>query len=60
MLGNLEYETVLGTVDLKGVENGRERTVELDIDDGTNNLGNSSRGFGTSREESYTQIRGDG
>jgi hypothetical protein len=43
MLGNLEDETVLSSFDLKGVQNGGELTVELDIDDGTNNLGNSSR-----------------
>jgi hypothetical protein len=60
MLGNLEDETVLSSVDLKSVENGREIAVELDIDDGTNNLGNSSRGLLTSREESYTQVRGGG
>jgi hypothetical protein len=43
MLGNFEDETVLGSVDLKSFENGGEVTVELDIDDGTNNLGNSTR-----------------
>lgn len=59
MLGNLEDETVLSAVDLKSVENGGEVTVELDVDDGTNNLGNSSGGFLTSREESYTRIRGE-
>ena len=42
MLGNFEDETVLGSVDLKSVKNGRKITVELDIDDGTNNLGNST------------------
>ena len=43
MLGDLEDETVLSAVDLKSVEDGGEVTVELDVDDGTNNLGNSSR-----------------
>jgi len=58
MLGDLKNETVLSSLDLKCVENGGKITVELDVDDGTNNLGNSSGGFLTSREESYTRVRG--
>jgi hypothetical protein len=38
MLSDLEDETVLSAVDLKCVENGREVSVELDVDDGTNDL----------------------
>ena len=58
MLGDLEDETVLSSVDLKSVENGGELTVELDVDDGTNDLGNSARGNFSSGEESYTLVRG--
>ena len=42
MLSDLEHETVLSAVDLEGVENGGESTIELHVDDGTNDLGNSS------------------
>jgi hypothetical protein len=43
MLGDFEDETVLSAVDLESIQNGRKLTVELDIDDGTNDLGNSTR-----------------
>jgi hypothetical protein len=38
MLGDLKDETVLGSVDFESVQNGGEVAVELDIDDGTNDL----------------------
>mmetsp|Transcript_32120 Transcript_32120/g.39833 ORF Transcript_32120/g.39833 Transcript_32120/m.39833 type:complete len:335 (-) Transcript_32120:156-1160(-) len=44
VLGDFEDETVLGALDLKGVENRRKLTLELHIDDGANNLGNLARG----------------
>ena len=50
VLGNLKDETVLGSLDLKGVENRRKLTFELHIDDGTNNLRDLSSGAG---EASY-------
>lgn len=40
MLGNLENESLTGILDLKGVLNRREVALELNIDDGTNDLGN--------------------
>jgi hypothetical protein len=46
MLGNLEHESVLGSLDLKGVENGGELAGELHIDDGTNDLGDFSSSGG--------------
>ena len=42
VLGDLEDETVLGALNLKSVENRRELTLELDVDDGTNDLGDLS------------------
>lgn len=42
VLGDLEHESVLNTVDFESVENWRERTLELHVDDGTNNLRNLS------------------
>ena len=44
VLGDLEDETVLGTLNLERVEDRRKFALELHIDDGTNNLGNLSRG----------------
>lgn len=40
MLSNLKNESLTGILDLKGVENRRKVALELDIDDGTNDLGN--------------------
>ena len=40
MLGDLEDETVLGTLNLQGIVNWREFSIELDVDDGTDDLGN--------------------
>ena len=54
MLGDLEDEAVLGALNLKSVENGRKFTLELHIDDGTNNLGNLSSG---AAEESYITLQ---
>jgi hypothetical protein len=42
MLSDLENETVLSALDLKSVEDGGKLTIELHIDDGTNDLRNSS------------------
>jgi hypothetical protein len=42
VLGDLEDETVLGVGHFEGVENGREGSIELHVDDGTDDLGNSS------------------
>jgi len=38
VLGDFENESVVDTVDLKGVEDGREVALELDVDDSSNNL----------------------
>jgi peptide chain release factor 1 len=44
MLGNLKNETglVFGNLDLKGIKNRWKLTVELDIDDGTNDLSHTT------------------
>jgi hypothetical protein len=42
MLGNFEDQTVLGTLDLKRIENRGQVALELHIDDGTNDGGNFS------------------
>jgi hypothetical protein len=42
VLSDLEHESVLHTLDFKSVENWRESTLELHVDDGTNNLRNLS------------------
>lgn len=42
VLSDLEHESVLHTLDFKSVENRRESTLELHVDDGTNNLRNLS------------------
>jgi len=44
VLGDLKDETVLGAFDLKRIENGREFTLELDVNDGTDDLGNLTSG----------------
>ena len=44
MLGDLEHETVLGSLHLERVENGGQFAFELHIDDGTDDLGNLTRG----------------
>ena len=38
VLGDLKHESVLHTLDFKSVENWGQRTLELHVDDGTNNL----------------------
>ena len=43
MLGNFKNKSVLSSFDFKGVENGRKVIFELDIDDGTDDLGNLTR-----------------
>ena len=57
MLGDLKDETVLSSVNLKCIQNRGELTVELDVDDGTNDLGNFTRRWLNSGEESYTLVR---
>jgi hypothetical protein len=42
MLGDLKHKTVLSSFNLESVKDGRKLTVELHIDDGTNDLRNSS------------------
>ena len=44
MLSDFKDETVLSALNLERVEDGRKFALELHIDDGTNNLGNLSRG----------------
>jgi hypothetical protein len=38
MLGDLENESVLDTLHLEGVEDGRDLTLELHVDDGADDL----------------------
>lgn len=38
VLSDLKDQSVLGSLDFESVENGREVPVEVDVDDGTNNL----------------------
>lgn len=38
MLGDLQYESVICSLHLKGIENWWKISLELHIDDGTNNL----------------------
>jgi hypothetical protein len=38
MLSDLENESSFSTLNLKGVKNRRKSALELNIDDGTNNL----------------------
>ena len=51
MLGDLQHESAFDALDLEGVENGGQVTLELHIDDGTNDL----RDLATS-ETSYKKI----
>jgi hypothetical protein len=44
MLGDLKYQAEFMPFDLKGVQNVRQGAVELDIDDGSDNLGDLSGG----------------
>mmetsp|Transcript_19812 Transcript_19812/g.50669 ORF Transcript_19812/g.50669 Transcript_19812/m.50669 type:complete len:478 (-) Transcript_19812:230-1663(-) len=46
MLGNLKNESHVVVLNLKGVQDGGELTIELNIDDGTNNLRYTARGAG--------------
>ena len=57
MLGDLKDETVLSSINLKSIQNGGKLAFELDIDDGTNDLGNFARRWSNSGEESYTLVR---
>ncbi len=51
MLGDLEDETVLSALNLKGVKNGGDLTIELHVDDGTDDLRNSTNGGLTGRSK---------
>lgn len=42
MLRHFQHESVLGSFDLQGIENGREVSFELHVNDCTNNLRNLS------------------
>ena len=42
VLGDFQNEPVLSSLDLEGVENWRKSSLELHVDDGTNNLRNLS------------------
>ena len=46
MLGDFEDESVGAVLNLKGVQNRGELALELDIDDGTNDLGNFTHTLG--------------
>jgi len=53
MLSDLEDESVLDTLNFKGVKNWGKLTFELHVDDGTNDLGNLSMG-NLCREAAYS------
>ena len=53
MLSDLEDESVLDTLNFKGVKNWGKLTFELHVDDGTNDLGNLSTG-NLCREAAYS------
>jgi len=42
VLGDLEDETVLSALNFERIHDGRQGAFELDVDNGTNNLGNLS------------------
>ena len=44
MLSDFKDETMLGALNLESIENRGKFTFELDVNDGTDNLGNFSRG----------------
>ena len=52
VLGDLENETVTSALHLESIENGGKFTLELHVDDSTDNLGNLSSG---AAKESYTR-----
>ena len=54
MLGDLEDETVLGALDLEGVVDRREFSIELHVDDGTDDLGDFTSG---GAEATYYQTK---
>lgn len=53
MLGNLKDESVLGSLDLEGVEDRGKLSLELHVHDGTNNLGHFSYQRSSGAEKSY-------
>jgi len=54
MLGDLENESVTNTLDFKGIENWWKISLELDIDNGTDDLRDLTNSNDFSREVSYT------
>lgn len=48
MLGNFENKSIGGSFDFQSIKNGGKSIFELDIDDGSNNLGNLSFSGGLS------------
>jgi len=54
MLGDLENESVTNTLDFKGIENWWKVSLELDIDNGTDDLRDLTNSNDFSREVSYT------
>jgi len=52
MLGDLENESVLNTLDFKGIENWWKVSLELDIDNGTDDLRDLTNSNDFSREVS--------
>lgn len=53
MLGNLEDESVVNSLNFEGVKNWWEVSLELDIHNGTNDLGDLSKSGLSSAEPSY-------
>jgi hypothetical protein len=54
MLGDLENESVLNTLDFKSIENWWKVSLELDIDNGTDDLRDLTNSNDFGREVSYT------
>ena len=46
VLGDLEDEDLVSLLNFEGIQNGGKGTLEMDVDDSTNNLGNLSIGRG--------------
>ena len=53
MLGNFEYESVVDSLHLEGVQNWGKISLELHVHDGTNNLGDFTSSNNFLREVSY-------
>ena len=57
VLGDLQNEPVLSSLNLEGVENRRKLTLKMHVHDGTNNLRNLSVCLDGGGEATYTYIR---